>query len=199
MLIREISDGHLEFLGDYHSHPSNNGRDWNTEMIVPSKDKDKETVLILAGDIIMIKFKERYTQFFKELNERFRKVLVIMGNHEHYRNNFKTGYRDYKLFLEPFENIHLLEKETIVIDNVAFFGATLWTDFNKRDPFAMGYAINAMSDYQVINYVAEDGTGGNIGKWTPELSVLEHEETLYHMIEFFRKYKEVTLKKFRWG
>src|SRR5665213_557962 len=52
----------------------------------------------------------------------------------------------------------------------------------------MGYASEAMSDFRVIEYSAHDGT--NKMRWTPELSVLEHEKTIVHMKAFFEKYKD---------
>jgi hypothetical protein len=30
-------------------------------------------------------------------------------------------------------NLHILEKETFVLDDVTFIGGTLWTDMNRRD------------------------------------------------------------------
>lgn len=177
---------HLEFLGDYKSHLFS-ARDWNTSKIIPEMEDDKEQVLILAGDIIMVKLKERFYPFFKDISERFKEVIVTMGNHESYKFNIKNTYNDYKEFLREFKNIHLLENEVFEIDDFAIFGATLWTDFNKRDFHAMEYAKHNMSDFQVIEYSAQDGS--NHMHWTPELSVLEHENSIKHMKEFFKKYK----------
>jgi predicted phosphohydrolase len=189
MKFRIASDLHLEFLGDYKSLVANNGRDWNDLTIIPQMEDEKNQILILAGDIVMIKFKERFSQFFKDLSDRFQQIIVIMGNHEHYRNNIKTSYQTYKEFLKSFDNIVLLEKESIIIDNIAIFGATLWTDFNKRNQYEMGYASQAMSDFLVIEYSAEDGT--NHMRWDPELSVLEHEKTLEEITKFFKEHKKM--------
>ena len=187
--LRLASDLHLEFLGDYHSHCANNGRDWNSYTVIPKMKGEKDQILILAGDIMMIKFRERFKPFFKDLSERFEQVITIMGNHEHYRHNFLRSYEDYKEFLYEFDNVIVLQNEALIIDDVAFFMATLWTNFDKRNKSAMLYASQAMSDYRVIEYAAHDGT--NHMMWTPELSVLEHEKTLVHMKEFFKKYKDM--------
>jgi Icc-related predicted phosphoesterase len=184
--FRIESDLHAEFMGDYHSHCFSS-RDWNSYTFLPEMEDDKEQILILAGDIIMIKYKERFWSFFKDISERFKEVILIDGNHSTYRYNFKTGYRDLKEFLREFKNIHLLENEVFEIDDFAIFGAVMWTNFSNRDKFAMDYAVGAMSDFQVIEYNAEDGS--NKMHWTPELSVLEHENTIKHMTEFFKKYK----------
>lgn len=188
MKFRIVSDIHCEFFGDYHSHCANNGRDWNHLTIIPRMENEKEQILVLAGDIIMIKFKERFSHFFQDLSERFKQIIVVIGNHCHYRYNIKNSYQTYKEFLRSWDNISLLEKESLLIDDVAIFGATLWTDFNKRNSYEMGYAESAMSDFLVIEYSAVDGS--NHMKWNPELSVLEHEKTLEEMVKFFKKYKK---------
>lgn len=187
MKLRIASDLHLEFLGDYHSHPTNNGRDWNTSTILPVMEDEKEQTLILAGDICMIKFGNRFLPFFRDISERFKQVIIIAGNHEFYRHNFLTGYYDYREILFPFKNIHLMQDEVMEIDDHVLFAATLWTNFDKHNPLAMHYAEGAMSDFRVIEYNAADGS--NHMRWTPELSALEHDKTVTKLKEFFETYK----------
>src|ERR1035437_5009495 len=181
MLLRCCSDLHLEFLGDYHSHCADNGRDWNTEKILPIMENEKEQVLVLAGDITMFKYLNLHEPFYRDISERFEKVIVICGNHEFYRYNFLDGYHNYRIFLKKFHNIHLLQDETFLTDTHEIFGATLWTDFND-DPNAMIYATRAMSDFKVIEY--GDREDPNFDMWTPEQSVKEHKKSLGLLTEF---------------
>ena len=138
MLIRPVSDLHLEF--SYGNVRLNE---------LPT---DKDTVLILAGDIGLGSKSHTYLEFFEQKVSRFRDVIYIMGNHEHYKASFsKTKNRIRDTLLE-FTNVHVIEKETIVIDDVAFVGATLWTDMNKHNTLCMYYSQLQMSDYNSIRH-----------------------------------------------
>lgn len=138
MLLRIMSDVHLEF----------------SDFKIPDLDTDRETVLILAGDIGLVhkaNLKEFYIPFLSRANIQFRKVILIMGNHEHYGGSFrrtKAVLQD-AIGLAQLENVHLLEKETYVIDDVAFIAATLWTDCDKYSPYAK-FLFDGMSDSRVI-------------------------------------------------
>lgn len=134
--IRPMSDIHLEF-GDFNVRPLPN---------------DKETVLLLAGDIGIVhkstQLKE-YVAFMERCSNQFREVVVIMGNHEHYHGSFKKTYGVICTALQHLSNVYVLEKSVHVIDDVAFIGATLWTDCDGGSPHAV-YLWNGMSDAKVI-------------------------------------------------
>src|ERR1035437_3590345 len=183
MLLRCCSDLHLEFLGDYHSHCADNGRDWNTEKILPIMENEKEQVLVLAGDITMFKYLNLYQQFYQDVSDRFKLVLVVAGNHEFYRHNFLTGYAEYSQFLGQFDNIVLLQDNSYQIEDFHIFGATMWTDFDNKNMDAMNYATRAMSDFKVIEY--GDRTDPTFDMWTPEQSVHEFNKTMVALESFF--------------
>jgi len=65
MRIQYISDIHLEFLT-------------NTPKVIPRAD-----VLCLVGDI-GYPFSKIYKKFLTEMNNLFKKVFLITGNHEYY-------------------------------------------------------------------------------------------------------------------
>jgi hypothetical protein len=46
--------------------------------------------------------------------------------------------------------VHLLEKDTVTIEDVTFVGGTLWTDFNREDSLTMWNAGQSMNDYQSV-------------------------------------------------
>jgi predicted phosphodiesterase len=178
MYLRPVSDLHLEFQqGAY-------GLDWDSFKVIPAMDNETEQTLVLAGDIIMLNQMHRFFKFFEDVSKRFKDVIVIAGNHEFYRYDFLMGYQDYEEFLSQFKNICLLQ-DTHGTDlrkpekPLLIYGATLWTDFNRRDEDAMLYASNGMRDFDLIKYGGE--------RWTPELSVRQHEQTVFNMKAFFKK------------
>lgn len=136
MLIRPVSDLHLEFS--------------QGNMYLPELSTDKNTVLILAGDIGLVKKKYTFIDFIDNMSARFQDVIYILGNHEHYGGSFPTTYSRLHADLLPFANVHLLEKNHIVIDGVAFICATLWTDMNNHDVLCKMEAKMAMNDYHSI-------------------------------------------------
>ena len=86
------------------------------------------------------------------------------------------------------ENFDLLEKEAVVIDDVAFIGATLWTDMDKNDPLTMYYAKAKMRDYKHIR------TGPVAIPWRQKLAPLDTmtdhrmaKEYIFPVIEFHKK------------
>lgn len=140
MLIRLASDLHLE---------------WGNYSFV-ELGEDKDSVLVLAGDLAAWKHPvgyERTMYLMKEVSEQFRAVVMVCGNHEFYnrgdiltqRNLMRAAFNANSL-----SNVHLLENSSVVIDDVAFIGATLWTDYDNRNPLVMATAPNYMADYHQI-------------------------------------------------
>lgn len=134
MKIRILSDVHNEFgLLDLR-HTSN----------------EQDTVLVLAGDIGLAYQKDTYLDFLTDLNTRFNHIIYIMGNHEHYRGKFTTTLSIISKECEHLTNVSVVDKEVIVIGDVAFICATLWTDFDGGNPSTMWYAKNGMTDFRII-------------------------------------------------
>lgn len=138
MRIRIMSDVHLEFA----------------DFKIPNLEHDRETVLVLAGDIGLVhkaNLKEHYIPFLTRADVQFRQVILIMGNHEHYGGSFRRtrAILQDAIGLARLDNVRLLEKESFVVDEVAFIGATMWTDCGNHSPFAH-MLFNRMSDSRVI-------------------------------------------------
>ena len=170
MKINVISDLHLEFA----------------DLTLPGGD-----VLILSGDIMearkfkkdmynpdMVLFEherldrrpDRFYRFFEEECSKYREVVMVMGNHEHY------GFRLQKTYAHIAEqlpdNVTLLENQTHTIDDVVFVGATLWTDMNKADPLTMFHMKSSMNDYKQITMF--DEAKNVYHRLNPERTVAEH-------------------------
>jgi hypothetical protein len=75
-------------------------------------------------------------------------VIYVLGNHEFYRGAIVNTYKKTKERLV--DNVHLLENESIVIDDVTFHGATLWSDFLDGNPMSYLHCEQAMNDYRLI-------------------------------------------------
>ena len=176
MQLRIASDLHLEFY-DYKSHP-NSFRDINDFILLPSMGADVEEnqTLILAGDILTALNCERYELFFDSVSKRFKHILMVPGNHEHYKFNFLETAEHLKEFYSKWDNIYFLNNEIKELDGVAFFGDTLWTSFNN-DSLAMNYARYGMPDFNIVSY-------GKDMKFTPEQSIFEHNLGLLGLSKF---------------
>lgn len=137
--VKPLSDLHTEF-GEYAISPA---------------ASDKDTVLVLAGDIGIVhkpsQLEVVYGPFLERCSYQFKHVMLVMGNHEHYGGSF---YRTQSKLQEELDrrslsNVHILERSSVVVDDVAFIGATLWTDCDNNSPHAT-YLWNGMSDSRLI-------------------------------------------------
>jgi Icc-related predicted phosphoesterase len=158
MKIALASDVHLEF-GDLDFDNDSNA-----------------DVLILGGDICVASDmtqrdpyntmgeqyrSNRFHAFFQRCCERFPHVIFIVGNHEHYHGDFAKTVPHFKDVLGYLPNLHILEKETFVLDDITFIGGTLWTDMNKRDNRTLHDISRMMNDFRCVDHSAktEDGRG----------------------------------------
>ncbi len=138
MKIKLISDLHLEGRYGYWMKP----QAWlNTENV---------DVLVLAGDIhVGI---HNVSIFIKHcLDLGFKRIVYIPGNHELYREEddiaeftkrFVNNFKEYP-------NVHNLSTGPVKIDDVTFFGDTLWTCFDYN-PMAELAAMQGINDFRVI-------------------------------------------------
>jgi predicted phosphodiesterase len=126
---------------------------------------DNADVLVLAGDICVARDielmganlhaqrtrAERYLAFFEQVSKEFPKVIYVAGNHEHYNGDFAFTNGILKGALAKFENIHVLEKQTLDIGDVTFIGATLWTNMNDNDPTTLAQVKHMMNDFRGVD------------------------------------------------
>ena len=162
MKISVCSDIHLEF-GD-----------------IDLVNTDSVDVLILGGDICVaadIKQRDTYNvmgehyrsnrfhDFFQRCSAQFPHVIFIVGNHEHYHGDFAKTIPHFKDVLGYLPNLHILEKETWVLDDVTFIGGTLWTDMNQRDIRTLHEISRMMNDFGCVNNSSRSGDDG----WTARL------------------------------
>jgi len=168
-----LSDIHLEFH-------------W---FFIPEMENEKDIIVVLAGDIGVAKKPHTYMDFIRNTCGRFKDVLWVFGNHEHYRGNFPTSHA--KVFAEvfEFENLYILEKETEVIDGIAFIGATMWTDMDNNNPMVMYDAKQFMNDYNQIR------TGPESEPWRQKLAPIDTVATFLRTKEFIFPEIEAQMKE----
>jgi predicted phosphodiesterase len=131
MLIRLLSDLHQEF------------KPFNVQPL----DEDKETVLVLAGDIHV---GDAACDFVAEQAENFAHVIYVLGNHEYYHHDLHYLAEDIRYVLDDVPNASLLDNDSAVIGDVRFLGTTLWTDMNNADPVSMFQIEKGLNDYYCI-------------------------------------------------
>lgn len=179
--IRPMSDIHLEF-GEFTVRPLPN---------------DKETVLILAGDIGIVhkasQLEGRYGPFLARCSEQFMDVVLIMGNHEHYYGSFiRTQDKlQEEIDRRKLSNVHLLDKQSVVINGVNFIGATLWTNCEEGSPHAT-YMWNSMSDSKLIRTGHSDSP--YLRKFLSTDTVMDHSKAKQYIIEAVARSKTEGLK-----
>lgn len=163
MKFRLMSDLHLEF------HRS------VTDFRPLELPTDKETVLLLAGDVATgIGAKS----FLGIVAAQFYKVVYILGNHEFYNNEYYDVRSQWaRMPLPP--NVHVLDDAVIAFDGVRVIGSTLWTDFYNKDWWSMQAAKKGMNDYDICSI----NKGGKMVRLSPNDTVAAHDEA----IAFIRK------------
>lgn len=116
-------------------------------------------LLILAGDTLVLADVTRKSgcwhaarSFFANEVSKYQRVLVLMGNHEHYHGVIDRSPDIYRSFLaDVAPHARLLDNECEVIDGVAFVGSTLWAPCQSEDsPFSELAIAKRMNDFRMI-------------------------------------------------
>lgn len=121
-------------------------------------------VLILSGDILVeqdIRSPDpyeimdttrslRFHKFLRAATDNFKHVIYILGNHEHYHGDFAHTARSLKHFFKFLPNLHILDNESVIIDDVTFIGGTMWTDMNNEDPLTLFHMRTMMNDFRCV-------------------------------------------------
>jgi predicted phosphohydrolase len=115
---------------------------------IPTLPEDKETVLILAGDIGTWK---QATSWMIDIKEQFAHIVYVAGNHEYYGQEVALMQRHTRQRFKEHDNLHYLENDSLELDDCVIVGATLWTDIGDYDPEAIVICGKYMNDYKCIN------------------------------------------------
>lgn len=181
MKIAVCSDVHLEFGP------------------ISLENTENADVLILSGDICVVKDildlnetnekSHRIHMFFQECCSRFKFVVYVAGNHEHYHGDFAKTFDVLHNRLGYLSNLHILDKESVLLNDVFFVGGTLWTDMNKEDPLTLRHMTGMMNDFRCVansnkeTYFRDADGNSHIrdGKFSPEDAVEDHKKMLDYL------------------
>ena len=172
MKLRTYNDLHLD-------HYSSVGKLWYP----PELPDDKDTILILAGDLwIGTRFIEYAGHsWISNVAPRFKQVLIVLGNHDYWPCNqdltILRGAEKCNSMLQDFDiqNVKVLDCDTYQDPDhpdILFVGATLWTDMKKSDPLTMHNMSQFMAYDGKIAY--ETGEGGAWSRFTSEKWIRTH-------------------------
>lgn len=118
----------FQIMSDLHIETSDNEDVDPLKYITPSAN-----ILILAGDIGRIHKYNQLKNFLTKLCTHFEFVLYVLGNQEFYhvkgieRKNMEDLLKDIEVIAEKIPNLHILNRSSVVIDNVCVAGCTLWS------------------------------------------------------------------------
>jgi len=139
MKIQVVSDLHLEFLST----------DQSVELAHKISWGNSSNVLILAGDICSLADKS-ITNLYAFINllesKGYSDIIYILGNHEYYGCSPIEVYGKINKLCKYRPNLHVLENNFIQVQDITFFGTTLWFEENV-DTSMMRYYMN---DYRCI-------------------------------------------------
>ena len=164
------------------------------------KNTEGADALILSGDICVAAYlahkdddykkSREIHDFFEMCCKEYDNVIYIVGNHEHYNGDFQRTIPHLKDHLCSYlENLHILDKSVVTINDITFIGGTLWTDMNKEDPSTMISISGIMNDFIKVANGRIDSKNNSEGKpyyrinrLKPEDVVVDHKE----MLEYIR-------------
>lgn len=187
--IRVFSDIHLDFDVPHKTKNFTPDMLWMPEPL----DTDKESILILAGDLWHSKNYYMYNNYswITEVAKKFYFVIVVLGNHDFWGGSIPKEYNKFQNFLKEskIQNVHLLQNNSITMfEKVKFVGGTLWTDYNKGSKDCFQGAKKKMKDYRFIRQ------GIGIQSVSPYFLYTEHQKTkLFIENNAFRDFPEQKL------
>lgn len=143
-LIKYMSDLHLDMIREPFMDE------------IPENSKD--ITLVLAGDICEVHNSKILIKFLQEVCKNYRYVLYLPGNHEFYRNSIIRAMTKLRHQINE-DNLIFMDQNTVIIDDVKFIGATLWTDMDNGDPLFYLRADDkhtGLNDYRYIRWGTAD-------------------------------------------
>lgn len=163
---RFFSDIHLDF--QITKKTKNIHNLWTPEKL----DTDKNTVLILAGDIWHSKkpFYFINDSWMRVVSEQFKYVLFVLGNHDYWSGNISFEKEKVNKYINELglHNVFLLQNDTVWIGDYKIIGSTLWTNYLNSNKDSMLLAEKQMNDFRYIKQ------NNNYAKLTSNKVINEH-------------------------
>jgi len=134
MLIQVASDLHLEFFKR------------KGEQSLIDSFKGEADVLVLAGDITLLKFVDQVRDVFTPFCDKYKHVVYVPGNHEYYGTDPDTAHLILGAVQNEIYNLHVLKNNSIELDGQKFYGGSLWFPYRVRDK----YIEHQLNDFNLI-------------------------------------------------
>ena len=132
MKIQYCSDLHLEFKE-------------NSKFVERNPIEPKADILLLAGDITLLRNIDQHKSFFDYLSANFAYTYWIPGNHEYY-NSDTTQYPS-PLKMEIRHNVLLVNQQVFTHDDVNIICCTLWSHVSPENEYQIE---RNLSDFHTI-------------------------------------------------
>jgi predicted phosphodiesterase len=136
--IQYASDLHLEFPR-------------NREFLEKYPLEPVGDILVLAGDIVGDKHRDKIEHLYEKWRKEFRYIISIPGNHEFYGGEAMHCYPSYRKDLAA--NHFLVNNETLTLEGIRFIASILWT---HAPPNKIAALEKASNDYRLIKYSKHD-------------------------------------------
>ncbi len=147
-----ISDVHLEC------------HDTNTPIKLITPDDSLESVLVLNGDIGMVDNKSRtaqYDTFISVCSRLFKYVVLVRGSNERCGTDFNKIVDKLRGMCSQYDNVHFLENEDVILDDVKIFGAPFFGE-NHYKAYRASIRACSNSDPDIV-----------VSHYLPSLNLLE--------------------------
>lgn len=135
LTIQLLSDLHLELHSD------------GGAQYIETLDPTGVDVLVLAGDILSLRFYTQAKARFKRLAEKYKKILYVPGNHEFWGMSIDEGFSVLDRICAEVPELIVLRNQVISIDGHRFLGGTMWF---PRWPPTSDYAASMLPDFKEI-------------------------------------------------
>jgi predicted phosphodiesterase len=133
--LQIVSDLHLELHAD-----------GGTEFIGKMDPSDVD-ILVLAGDILSLRFSAQVRKLLLALAAKYPKVIYVPGNHEFWRLRPAEGFSVLSTACAGISNLSVLNNQVLSINGRRFLGGTMW--FPQWKPY-YDYAATEMNDFTEI-------------------------------------------------
>ena len=136
--IKEVFQIKIQYISDLHLEFKDN-KDGLRHM-----DTDAD-VLVIAGDLdIGSKIFDHLIHLSKK-----RKVIFVYGNHEFYDGKPTHQLKKRGNIVSKFnKDLHILDRQSVIIEDTTFIGATGWIDGSYRDIDIVQF--NSYNDFETI-------------------------------------------------
>lgn len=157
-------------------------------------------ILILAGDIGSFYRQKQLKNFLTKLCTHFQIVLYIIGNHEYYYTPDHQHISFYSLKQRLFSisktlpNLHILHRDSVLINDVCIAGCTLWTKPDIKVPKFIVRIPDLSTEKYMNNYDSDLEFITNISEYCKtknyKLVVVTHHPPTYKVLENCNKNKK---------